>query len=215
MKQLLSILTILFLFGISNAQKAGQYSKTEKRLIKTNRTEMMRVYNLSNPSDSIVLKSISEPIRPKNKITKLLAERMLMSVNDPDNMGVGIAAPQVGINRRMILVQRFDKIGYPFEVFLNPKIISASKEWQRGPEGDLSFDQRGQVMRHFSVDVSYQNLKGETITETIKGFTAVIFQHERDHLDGILLTDRIDEQKEMKFEPITGESNLYELNSEN
>lgn len=66
----------------------------------------------------------------------------------------------------------------------------------------------------FSVDVSYQNLKGETITETIKGFTAVIFQHERDHLDGILLTDRIKEQKEMKFEPVPDESNLYELKSD-
>lgn len=207
--------TVLFLFGISNGQKADQFSKAEKQLIKINRTEMMRVYNLSNPSDSIVLKSVSKPIRTKDKMTKLLAERMLMSVNDPDNKGVGIAAPQVGINRRMILVQRFDKTDNPFEVFLNPKIISASKEWQPGSEGDLSFDERGQVMRHFSVDVSYQNLKGKTITETIKGFTAVIFQHERDHLDGILLTDRIDEQKEMKFEPITGESNLYELNSEN
>lgn len=209
------MLTVLFLFGISNGQKADQFSKAEKQLIKINRTEMMRVYNLSNPSDSIVLKSVSKPIRPKDKMTKLLAERMLMSVNDPDNKGVGIAAPQVGINRRMILVQRFDKTDNPFEVFLNPKIISASKEWQFGPESDLSFDERGQMMRHFSVDVSYQNLKGKTITETIKGFTAVIFQHERDHLDGILLTDRIDEQKEMKFEPITGESNLYELNSEN
>jgi len=214
MKTLFSILSFLFLFGISNGQKAVQFSKAEKQLIKTNQFEMMRVYNLSNPSDSIVLKSISKPIRPKNKITKLLAERMLMSVNDPGNKGVGIAAPQVGINRRMILVQRFDKTGEPFEVFLNPEIISASKEWQRGSEGDLSFDERGLVMRHYSVDVSYQNLKGETILETIKGFTAVIFQHERDHLDGILLTDRIDEQKEMKFEPVPGDSNLYELKSE-
>lgn len=214
MKPLFSILTILFFFGTVGAQKADHFSKAEKQLIKTNRTEMMRVYNLSNPSDSIVLKSVSKPIRPKDKLTKLLAQRMLMSVNDPDNKGVGIAAPQVGINRRMILVQRFDKTNVPFEVFLNPKIVSGSKEWQRGPEGDLSFDERGQVMRHFSVDVSYQNLKGETITETIKGFTAVIFQHERDHLDGILLTDRIKEQKEMKFEPVPDESNLYELKSD-
>lgn len=66
-------------------------------------------------------------------------------------------------------------------------------------------------MRHYAIQVRYQNLIGETLTEMMEGFTAVIFQHERDHLDGILLTDRIKEQENMNFEPSSVRSNLYYL----
>src|SRR5690606_21370425 len=107
--------------------------------------------------------------------------RMLLSVQDEG--GVGIAAPQVGINRRMILVQRFDKPGTPFEVMVNPEILWASELMQKGPEGDLSFEERGLVMRHYVVQIQYYNLNGELKTEILEGFTSVIFQHERDHLD--------------------------------
>ena len=62
-----------------------------------------------------------------NKLTSVLAKRMLKSVKNPLHLGVGIAAPQVGINRRMILVRRFDKAEKPFEVFINPEII-----WKSG-----------------------------------------------------------------------------------
>jgi peptide deformylase len=65
------------------------------------------------------------------------------------------------------------------------------------------------IYRHYSVKVQYFNLKGEKISETLEGFTAVIFQHERDHLDGILLTDRQKEQENLKFKPSTSNSNLY------
>lgn len=80
---------------------------------------------------------------------------------------------------------------------------------QLGPEGDLSFDERGQVMRHYSVTIKYQNSRGKTKYENLEGFTAVIFQHERDHLDGILLIDRTKEQKVQNFVPSTQKSDLY------
>ncbi len=191
----------------SFGQKFEKFNKEEKQLIQTNSTEMMRVYNRVNTQDSIILKSISNPIKPRHKFTKLLAKRMLLSVKHEG--GVGIAAPQVGINRRMVWVQRFDKVNKPFEVFINPEITWASDLMQLGPEGDLSFEDRGMVMRHYIVQVQYQNLEGKTINEVLEGFTAVIFQHERDHLDGILLTDRIKEQEEMKFEKTDAHSNLY------
>ena len=170
---------------------------------------MMRVYNLEHNSDSIVLNSTSKTIDPKDKFTQILADRMLKSVVDPKNRGVGIAAPQVGINRRMVVVQRFDKENKPFEIFINPEIIWSSELMQKGPEGDLSFEERGEVMRHYIVHVRYFNLKGEIITEILEGFTSVIFQHERDHLDGILLTDRIEEQKGKTYQYAAGTANLY------
>ncbi|MBA5630588.1 peptide deformylase [Moheibacter lacus] len=208
MKLFLAIL-ILGFGSNSFGQKFEKISETEKQLIGSNSTEMMRVYNRNSPTDSITLKAISHPIKPKNKWTQVLAERMLLSVKNEG--GVGIAAPQVGINRRMVWVQRFDKPEKPFELFINPEIIWQSVLMQKGPEGDLSFDERGLVMRHYAIQVRYQNLIGETLTEMMEGFTAVIFQHERDHLDGILLTDRIKEQENMNFEPSSVRSNLYYL----
>lgn len=208
MKLFLAIL-ILGFGSNSFGQKFEKISETEKQLIGSNSTEMMRVYNRNSPTDSITLKAISHPIKAKNKWTQVLAERMLLSVKNEG--GVGIAAPQVGINRRMVWVQRFDKAEKPFELFINPEILWQSELMQKGPEGDLSFDERGLVMRHYAIQVRYQNLIGETLTEMMEGFTAVIFQHERDHLDGILLTDRIKEQENMNFEPSSVRSNLYYL----
>jgi len=203
----LFILLLIGLLSNSFGQKIEKFSKEEKQSIETNSTELMRVYNRTNVSDSLVLKSISKPIKPTDKLTKLLSERMLLSVQHEG--GVGIAAPQVGINRRMVWVQRFDKEDKPFELFINPEILWASELMQKGPEGDLSFEERGLVMRNYIIQIQYQNLEGQTLSEMLEGFTAVIFQHERDHLDGILLTDRIAEQASQNFEPASEKSNLF------
>ncbi|NLN32918.1 MAG: peptide deformylase [Flavobacteriaceae bacterium] len=205
MKNLLFL--ILISWGLSlSAQKL---TKEERELVRENPTEMMRVFNRNNPSDSLILKSLSTPIKAKHKLTQLLADRMLLSVKHEG--GVGIAAPQVGINRRMFWVQRFDKAQRPFELFINPEILWASDLMQKGSEGDLSFDERGFVMRNYAIQIQYEDLKGEIKTEILEGFTSVIFQHERDHLDGILLTDRIKEQENMIFEQASGKSDLYFL----
>ena len=198
MKNLLFL--ILISWGLSlSAQKL---TKEERELVRENPTEMMRVFNRNNPSDSLILKSLSTPIKAKHKLTQLLADRMLLSVKHEG--GVGIAAPQVGINRRMFWVQRFDKAQRPFELFINPEILWASDLMQKGSEGDLSFDERGFVMRNYAIQIQYEDLKGEIKTEILEGFTSVIFQHERDHLDGILLTDRIKEQVSMIFDQAWG-----------
>lgn len=204
-----SILFLLLFTSLVYSQRYEKLTNQEKELILTDSTQMMRVTQTKFHNDSIILKSVSKPIDPKDKLTKVLAKRMLLSVQDVNHRGVGIAAPQVGINRRMVLVQRFDKENKPFEVFINPEIIWRSDLWQKGPEGDLSFDERGMIMRHYSVQVQYYNLKGEKITEIVEGFTAVIFQHERDHLDGILLIDRQKEQENLKFKPSTATANLF------
>ena len=115
----------------------------------------------------------------------------LLSVRDD---GIGIAAPQVGILRRMIAVQRFDKPGEPFEFYLNPEIVESSAETAPGREGCLSIPGlAGTVVRAQRIVLRYRDERFAEKTETIDGFTAVIFQHETDHLDGILYTDRTDE----------------------
>lgn len=210
-KSLFGLTFFLFFIGFNLAQEYKKLTSEEIALIETNPYDMMRVLRTDNYSDSLVLNSVSLPIDPTDDLTELLAERMLLSVNDPAHQGVGIAAPQVGINRKMIWVQRFDKEEKPFELFINPEILWVSDLLQKGPEGDLSFDERGMVIRYYITQVRYQNLQGETITEILEGFTSVIFQHEYDHLYGLLLTDRINDQQSRQYQNAAEHSDLYFL----
>ena len=104
-----------------------------------------------------------------------------------------LAAPQVGLNRRVVAVMRYDKPGYPFEVYPNIHIEHFSDQKQTGPEGCLSIPEiAGDVERSQQVVIRYTDPETlSEVRETVDGYTAVIFQHEVDHLDGILFTDRL------------------------
>jgi len=171
------------------------WSEEESTLI-TVSPEVMRVLSVDNPADSIVLRSQSASLSAadlKSEQYAVLAEKMVTTVSSPEQDGVGIAGPQVGILRRVVAVQRFDKEGEPFEVYPNISIIDRRGEMECGGEGCLSVPgMYGDVMRYQDIDIKYTSLNSLCDTvETIKGFTAVIFQHECDHLDGILYTDRL------------------------
>jgi len=116
---------------------------------------------------------------------------MLATVNDPGNPGVGIAAPQVGISKQLIAVQRFDKDGEPFEFYVNPVIEKYSPTQKWGWEGCLSVPgKRDTVLRSTQVIISYRDpVSWDMQCDTVDGFTAVIFQHETDHLNGKLYID--------------------------
>lgn len=129
----------------------------------------------------------------RSDLLKSLCDKLKATVTDPSQDGVGIAGPQIGIGRRIVCVQRFDKEGEPFEVYPNIRITAERGEKEYGPEGCLSVpDRRGQIPRSRDIDISYTSERTlKDTTERITGFTAVIFQHECDHLDGVLYTDRI------------------------
>ena len=122
---------------------------------------------------------------------RVLRSRMLATVRDSLNEGVGIAAPQVGISRQLVAVQRLDKTGEPFEFYVNPEIIYFSQDTVLGQEGCLSIPGRmGSVYRSKEIVVRYRDeLSFEWRQDTVREFTARIFQHEIDHLNGILYTD--------------------------
>ena len=188
------LLLSLVLLGTSvEAQK--KIGKEDVVLIKSGKsTEPMRVLQVTNPKDLKILKDVSRPVDAKDPNLRLLAERMLATVKD--EQGVGIAAPQVGLNIKAIWVQRFDKEGKPFEFFVNPEIKWMSSALRLGAEGCLSIpNERGDVYRSLVIDLAYETLDGEKKRELVEGFTAVIFQHEYDHLIGKLFTERIKEQK--------------------
>lgn len=172
------------------------FKTDEKAIINAGEGEIMRVLTIGDRADSLVLRSKAVPITAEMLRTDdyaTLRRRMLATVQDPQNTGVGIAAPQVGILRRIIAVQRFDKPGEPFEFYINPEIVEYSAETAPGREGCLSIPGlSGTVTRARQIGLRYRDEQFAEKTETISGFTAVIFQHEADHLDGILYTDRME-----------------------
>ena len=174
-------------------------SKEEKELI-LGGEGLMRVLTVDNSADSAFLriKSVDfDKSEFENGIFGHLAKRMVATVTDPSQDGVGIAGPQVGLSRRVVAVQRFDKEGEPFEVYPNISIRPLTDEMVPGGEGCLSVPgYRGQVMRYSKIEISYTSPETlESFTEEVAGCTAVICQHECDHLEGILYIDRCDAQK--------------------
>ena len=120
--------------------------------------------------------------------------------------GVGLAAPQVGINKRlMVYNESGDRSKWLNEVILiNPVITEFSDTTDIEIEGCLSFpNMNGSVERSKWIKVEAMNLKGKTIKKKYKGWEARIFQHEYDHLDGIVYIDRLidDEQKQTVVTP--------------
>ena len=175
----------------------NNWTSSEKNIIET-QSPVLRVLTVNNVADSICLRKKSIPLSPdeiNSNLYKQLAAKMIATVTSPEQDGVGIAGPQVGINRRVVAVQRFDKTEKPFVVYPNIRIIAKRGDVERGPEGCLSVPgRRGEVMRYKDIVISYTSpFTLRDTTENILGFTAVIFQHEIDHLDGILYTDKLTE----------------------
>lgn len=201
---------ILFLF-IAVSVSAQKFNKEERKLIEFgDKKTMLKVIEITDEKELKILKSVSKDIDVKDDLLPILAERMYLSMRDPNNPGIGIAAPQIGINRNIIWVQRFDKVGEPFELYINPKITWRSELLRKGKEGCLSIpDITGDVLRNYTIKLTYQDKTGKQFEEIIEGFTAVIFQHETDHLNGILFTDRMKDQEKIEVSLINNEVNLY------
>ncbi len=133
---------------------------------------------------------------------------------------VGLAAPQIGILKRIILVdigieQTKKELG-TLTVFINPEIISESSELVEGKEGCFSVDHHvvGVVPRAKSVKIRAYNREGQLITGEYTDYTARIFQHEIDHLNGIRFPDKIEQGAKLHWVEETEVEN-YRQNWEN
>lgn len=170
------------------------FTPGEKALI-SSPDSVMHVLTVFDPCDSAVLRAPCRDLSDGELASeeyRILCWKMLATVRSPQQDGVGLAAPQVGINRNLAVVCRVDKPGEPYEVYPNLKIVSVSGEAVIGPEGCLSIPPyRGDVPRYQSVIVSYTDVATlRRVSETVTGYAAVIFQHECDHLSGILYADK-------------------------
>lgn len=150
-----------------------------------------------------VLSTPAAPIKAvDNSANKLISDmtKALLAATDP--IGVGLAAPQVGKNLQLFIAK--PKAKSKIMVFINPKVLeleplkkqNKKKKGGKKLEGCLSLkDIWGEVERSETVTIEYLDEKGQKIQKTFKGFLSTIIQHEIDHLNGILFTARVLEQK--------------------
>jgi len=188
------------LLCLASCKSASSPALTKAELSLVNDSaEVMRILSIDNEKDFAVLRNSSIDLNQKDissPIYNVLSTKLIKTLESTEN-GVGLAGPQIGINRRIVAVMRLDKEGEPIEVYPNIKIEEMRGDKQAGYEGCLSVpDISGDVLRYRDISISYSDVNnGENvIREDISGFTAVIFQHEVDHLEGIIYTDKLESQ---------------------
>lgn len=166
-----------------------------------------------------ILTQKSESVKQINqRIVKLIEEMKIILNAQTDPPGVGLAAPQIGSALRIFLMKPTKKS--LISVFINPAIIndkthtmqdktSANRPEPKANsklEGCLSLPRIwGKVERAKTICIEYTNVEGERKKDCFSGFEAVIIQHELDHLEGILFTQRVVEQNESLYEERAGD----------
>lgn len=173
-------------------------------------TQPKNPITLVSPSSQI-LNEVAEPISPKiirsPEIQALIDAMLSIAQGEQGDAKrktmVGLAAPQVGISKRIIIVDTTSTgMGETphLQVYINPVITKRSKQTEPGREGCYSTGNVcGIVERATEITIEAHDRNGQPVSETWSGFTARIFQHEVDHLDGIRFPDRIHDDTKLHW----------------
>lgn len=165
-------------------------------------TEQLEIAQLGNP----ILRQNAQPVEniTDTKLQKLI-DALIATAASAN--GVGIAAPQVSQSYRLFIVASRPSPRYPNApqmqptAMINPRIISHSEETLKGWEGCLSVPGvRGLVPRYHAIAVEYLDRGGNLQRQELTDFVARIFQHELDHLDGIVFVDRLETTQDLYTE---------------
>jgi peptide deformylase len=165
---------------------------------------ILKIARMGHP----ILRQQAKPIDPQ-EITgpevQLLIRDMLETLVEYN--GVGLAAPQVHVSRRLVICagEEDEEGRMQVRVLINPKLTPTTEETFGMYEGCLSLPGlRGYVERPAAVTVEAFNEKGEQVTYELSGFPAAVIQHECDHLDGVLYVDRLQDTKLFAYEEEAG-----------
>jgi len=178
------------MLAFSSQTVLAETEKTDKRKTIIRKIAELGNESLRNGTNDIKITDIKD-----NKILKYLIDDMFVTLEDSG--GVGLASAQVYEDKSLFLfVNDMDK--FSVEVAINPRIIGHSNEKIKGYEGCLSIPGiRALVPRYKWIDVEYINLNNKKIKIRYKDFIARIFQHEFDHLKGIVYLDRLESNKDI------------------
>ncbi len=155
-----------------------------------------------------VLRRHAEPVRKFTPKVRRLVRNMIETMQDAP--GVGLAAPQVGVSQRIIVIDAPEEEGEPLSgkplALINPEILEFSEEKEEGMEGCLSVPGCvGEVVRPAAIRVRARNEWGKPLQFEAGGFVARVIQHETDHLEGVLFIDRTEKVYEITSEDEEGE----------
>lgn len=157
---------------------------------------VLPIIKLGHPS----LRKVAEPVSEFDEALAELADNMIDTMEA--NEGIGLAGPQVNILKRIFVIDLslIDETLAP-QAYINPEILSVDGLGTM-EEGCLSIpDVRADVDRPYALKVAYQTLAGERVEEAIDDLLARVFQHELDHLDGVLFIDKLPQIQRKLLEP--------------
>lgn len=161
--------------------------------------ELLEVIELGNP----ILRQKAQLVQDvSSDRIQHLVDNLMMTVKEAN--GVGIAAPQVAQSDRLFIVASRPNLRYPHAptmaptAMINPHMLAHSDETVKGWEGCLSIPGlRGEVPRYQAIEVAYTGRDGKQHKQALTDFVARIFQHELDHLDGIVFVDRVESTQDL------------------
>ncbi len=165
-------------------------------------SQTLEIIKLGNPI-------LREKAKLVSQITNPQIEQLIDSLLETaaEAQGVGIAAPQVAQSYRLFIVASRPNQRYPHAptmeptAMINPKLLSHGTEVVKDWEGCLSVPGiRGLVPRYREIEVEYTTRTGQQERKILTDFVARIFQHELDHLDGILFIDRLEDERDLYTE---------------
>ncbi len=145
-----------------------------------------------------ILRQVSKPVAKVSESEQKLMDDMLDTMYAAK--GIGLAAPQVGIQKRLLVIDlNFEDPNAPPNVFINPEIISSSATLDTYEEGCLSIPGVYlNVLRPSSIKLSYRDEMGRPKKMNADGLMARCIQHEIDHLNGICFVDKVTDEEELK-----------------
>lgn len=187
------------------ALKELQELQREARLEKEDKTPVVNALEWQSPLEILLypdprLRAPNSRIGVFDSRLKQLSEELFEAMYKDD--GVGLAAPQVGVNVRLMVFNPSGVRGEKDFVLVNPYIVSSDKKEEVEREGCLSFRQIGsEVKRSVSIKVKAQDLAGKRVNLSLSNWQARIFQHEYDHLQGVLFHDRMTPAAREKIKP--------------
>ena len=183
---------------------AGSFAQLAKNAEKKKPLIAVSKEAVKNPPLKIYMLGQETLRTPANRIVKVddsirkLAKDMLITMYSAK--GIGLAAPQVGVQKRILVIDlNFEDPESPPNVFINPEIISSSASLDTYEEGCLSIPGVYlNVVRPSSIKLSYRDEMGRPKKMNAEGLMARCIQHEIDHLNGVLFVDKVTDQDELK-----------------